>query len=464
MMRSGLSDGTVISAEAAQRVEDANKAWERMGELLNGIKNTITVSLAPAIEIAGVEVQGLIPSATHVSEAMEVIGRTAIYSAIAVGKLGSTMESIATLGMEGKFDLNLGKSFTEGDNIITAMKTTMAAAAAAAHKGGKQIGEEAADGLNEGKEKLEKITADFTQTMNEIKFSSGAAAPTGVGGGWGAWLKAQGVDEAAIKKIFEAANTSGVDPKVIESLSRMAVAEHQMKEAAKGSDALNELHDQLKNLQDAAAQGINPKYGEQIEKLHFNAEQASRYIAEMDAKKAIEEHFKGVEEISKKVEEAKNSLAAAKAGMTKDEYSVQMTDPASARMIKSLHDRETAIRDAAKAATETRKHLEADAAKTMEDMRTPMEKYRNELAELDQQLKANLITQETYDRAKAAAFNKEQKAKQEQDKKADNHFATEERRFTMVLPSTGADKTHETLKQQLEVQKQIERWTRDSPQ
>jgi hypothetical protein len=215
-------------------------------------------------------------------------------------------------------------------------------------------------------------------------------------------LSKQGFTEDDFKKLKEMQDahqdTSGFTGQVISNA------------AAEGAKGLAELHDRLAAVQAAAAAGIDPKFAEEVQKMHLSGSQAKDFEATSQA----------IEDATRKAQQAIED-ATRKAQQAKDEMKQIAEQKAVLKALQEGKDPEAA----------EEKNPELAALKSQIDLvrkrnellgEIPIEKAKAALADINRELTANLITPDQARQLQAKVisdYNSETKPEKALDVKAE---------------------------------------------
>lgn len=419
--------GVALSDFDAAKVVGAHKAFEELGDRIEGMKNQLTVALAPAIQAIGEKILDLLPTGQQMQDFfMNAIGFIArgigylinawnMYKATVLQMTAWVMQGMKAIGdvlnwlvqkllglashIPGASKLidikGLKQAFQDGNDMFASMTKSMQdqaneawnspdavkkaqdwiddAARKSAENAKKLVGN-GMDGIaSEMHAKIDKIIADLQESLDFQKFLSGSK---------GASLIADGLSSDALKKIHDAmkAGATGDElDRIIEQSKELSKLEGFNK-AAESLRKLREEHDLLKSgMDEKLAEYQDP--GQRAE--------AAKLMAENDAlKQAAEAHKKLAEamaELKAKQDLMNSGLPDYLANLKKLGATQDQLDFA-----KAVHDQEA---------------LFNDAKKRIEDAKTPLEKYKEEMDKIKKEWEQGFLT----DAQRKAAEDKAQR-------------------------------------------------------
>lgn len=413
-----LKTGQALNQMDAAKVVAAHEAIEALGGKIEGLKNTLTVALAPVIMALGEEFTGLLPSvegfrsftigalkvvAYGVAGVVDgyrflkigVLGAGYGFTAMAEGALhGLDAISKAVVWLANKLGANwkVPKLFADGAETAKAVRQSLGeqigeavhqqsavskvggvfddinakvdAKAKELMEHGKEAGGALSEGFAEGAKKIKEVMEQVEKELGFQKF---------LGSDKGKQLAGNGLTSEQIKKFYEASILPGGD-KITGILEKKLLDTNALENLNKGTETLRKLREELANLQAGG--------DKKLVDLHL-IDPAQR--AEADSYLKSIEKLKSANEVADSLRKLREEVEALQEGMDKGVAELKLKGATTEQQdeFQSLQDR--------------KKMLE-DSKKLFEDTRTPLEKYDNEIGKLGTLLQEGVIDWDLYGR------------------------------------------------------------------
>ena len=370
--------GLAISGSGAAQVEAANDALTRMKAILAGVANTILVEAAPYIVALG---DHMVEAAKKTGGMAETV-RTTFATVIPVLNFGANVARILGMG----FDLARG--------------STLAFAAALAKAG--SVSTKVLDTLSLGLYELGDVSRDLTAIAKSLGEDSAAAfASAGQAFDSLAHSAFDGIEAGAAKARAQLAALGTAADKGANAVAGFADPETR----DEVEDLIERLHVQADTLNrnatevalyEASLKGANDEQLRHIEALSGWIEKTkAETAAAEEARKAEEGRAAAVAATIERLQVQADTFGMNAADVAYYEASLSGATEEQLRQVEALGQLIQARQQEA--------DLLADGRKVYEAMRTPQEKYGDELDRLGKLLDAGAIAQETFDRASAKA-------------------------------------------------------------
>ncbi len=464
--KKALEFGYALTTADAAKVSAAKDRFEEIGLRIEGVKNQLTVALAPAIQFIGNSILDLLPSADKMRDFFVsavsfvakgfgfVADQAQNFRILVVGAADAGMQLgnvfVQSLDYVAQALVKVGKYIPGLSGISSKVADGMASIAKesgkfadAFHQEFKRVANEPmpSAGVDAWLDKIKKASDDAGKELTDKAGKAGGAMSDAfaesaqkikatmegmgkeldfqkfLGGAQGKQLKLDGLDTNAIKKIFEA-QAGGADAGVLDSMKQLALETQHLIDATKGDDAIQGLRDKMAMMQEAAAKGIDPKFLEEIKKLHLPEGQAQQYLQLAEGIKSAED-------------------AASKAKSLHEEI-----DKLHKQLEEKIHPPSLSPDEKERDGLKEQLSLWEKAQKAIENAKSPLDKYKDAMADLDKELALGFLTQEQYNAAAAKALKTEkdeEKKDKPKEQKLDKPLEAEVRRFSLDLPMNNRD-------------------------
>jgi hypothetical protein len=439
-----LSTKEVLDNMDSARLVAAGEEWEKFSSRLDGLKNQLTLSLAPYIEVVGQMFLDALPSAQTFANGVITVIREVGHVvallidlwhdwgtvAMVVGAAAITpfLPLLAVLyGIEKVAEAVMGatanSSVSAGwDAKMDGLQAKLDAAAGGIKKRMEELGRNMAEGADnwaaamdemfESSMKLLELKDKMDQGLDFQRFLAFD----------GNKLADLGLPVEAIKAIWEAMR-DGASDEFIQKMIDSAKSAEGYKQFNEAAAAVKKLHAEMEALQ----RGLGPEAAK-----YADPATQQQVQGEVDKLNAMKEQHKAAEEIAK----LQNEIAAKRAGIDPKVYQMQQADPEHAAALDRLQQ-ENKMLDERK--------------KILEDIMTPVEKYQEQIGKLDDMLMAGMLTNDQYNKAVAKTQNDFNKS---QHHGGDQHVGAEEisQKYVVSAQSPIANDALSVAKQQLDVQ------------
>jgi hypothetical protein len=392
-----LKFGEALTDVDAAKVAAAQEVFETLGKRIEGVKDVLTVTLAPTIQALGDQILKLLPDADTLKTAF-VDGLHFVADAVGYVIDGWELFKQTVLSLE--------------DDAVASFAAILKSA------------EDMVQGLIAAANKLPGIHIEMPKGLEDFQQTIG--------------LMAADIHQQYQEQLNKPLATDGID----DFFKHVNAASDQ---------AAKDMLEHSKRIGGAIGSGIKEgvdKAKGELDKILDEAKKSldfQKYVASDEGKSLKSQ---GLNE-----------------GDLKKVFDVEQAgaDPKSAD-VQHLVEMLKAAEQLNKAQAAGNKMME-DAKRVFDETRTPLEKYQQDIAQLNAELAAGAINSETYDRAAKMALEKEREAEKpktpgKKDADHEHDFATETRRFTKELPSTGTD-AKSGQKAQVDILTMSERWLRD---